>query len=37
MTNYARLSQKTKQFLALTGYTPEEFDALLPVFELHFC
>ena len=32
MSNYARLSQKSKQFLALTGCTLEEFDALLPVF-----
>ena len=36
MTNYARLSQKSKQFLALTGYTLEEFDALLPAFRNAF-
>jgi hypothetical protein len=32
MTNYARLSQKAKQFLELTGLTREEFDVLLPIF-----
>ena len=36
MSNYARLSQKSKQFLALTGCTLEEFDALLPVFRNAF-
>jgi hypothetical protein len=36
MTNYARLSQKAKPFHALTGYTREEFDALLPAFRNSF-
>ena len=36
MTNYARLSEKPKQFHALTGYTLEEFDALLPTFRNTF-
>lgn len=36
MTNYAKLSQKPKQFHALTGYTLEEFQALLPVFAICF-
>ena len=36
MSNYARLSQKSKQFLALTGCTLEEFNALLPVFRTAF-
>lgn len=36
MTNYARLSQKAKQFLALTGMTGEEFDVLLPIFRNAF-
>jgi len=36
MTNYARLSQKAKQFLALTGQTGEEFDVLLPMFRNAF-
>lgn len=36
MTNYARLSEKSKQFHALTGYTLEEFDALLPAFRNAF-
>lgn len=36
MANYARLSQKSKQFHALTGCTLEEFDALLPVFRNSF-
>ena len=36
MTNYARLSQKAKQFHALTGYTFEEFEALVPTFRNAF-
>jgi len=36
MTNYARFSQKSKQFQALTGYTLEEFQALLPAFRNSF-
>jgi hypothetical protein len=36
MTNYARLSEKPKHFHALTGYTLEEFDALLPTFRNTF-
>ncbi len=36
MTNYTRLSQKPKQFHALTGYTLEEFCTLLPAFAARF-
>ena len=36
MTNYARLSEKPKQFHALTGYKLEEFEALLPTFRNAF-
>jgi hypothetical protein len=36
MDNYARLSRKRKQFLALTGYTLVEFQALLPAFQTGF-
>ena len=36
MTNYARLSQKAKQFLALTGLTRKEYDVLLPMFQNAF-
>lgn len=36
MTNYARLSEKSQQFHALTGYTLEEFGALLPAFQNAF-
>jgi len=36
VTNYARLSKKSKQFHALTGNTLEEFDALLPAFRNAF-
>lgn len=32
MTDYSSLSAEPKQFLALTGYTVAEFDALLPAF-----
>ena len=36
MCNYAKLSEKKKQFHALTGYTLEEFHALLPAFQTSF-
>lgn len=36
MCNYAKLSKKRKQFHALTGYTLEEFHALLPYFQSSF-
>jgi len=36
MTNYTQLSRKPKQFHALTGYTLEEFAALLPAFVISF-
>lgn len=36
MPTYQELSQKPRQFLALTGYTVEEFDALVPYFEAAF-
>ena len=36
ITNYARLSQKAKQFLALTGLTRKEYDVLLPMFQNAF-
>ncbi|NEP84229.1 MAG: hypothetical protein F6K39_42620 [Okeania sp. SIO3B3] len=36
MLTYQELSQKPRQFLALTGYTVEEFDALGPYFEAEF-
>lgn len=36
MSHYARLSRKKKQFLALTGYNLEEFQALLPAFRSCF-
>ena len=36
MTNYSSLSAKPKQFHALTGYTLEEFAALLPAFSQCF-
>ena len=36
MSNYARLSRKQKYFHALTGYTHEEFHALLPAFRTSF-
>jgi hypothetical protein len=32
MDYYARFSRQAKQFLAMTGYTAEEFHALLPAF-----
>ena len=33
---YEKLSENPKQFLAMTGYTSEEFDSLLPYFEVRF-
>ena len=36
MTNYARLSERPRKFQALSGYTSEEFQALLPAFESVF-
>lgn len=36
MSNYARLSQKAKQFHSLTGYKLEEFQSLLPAFRQSF-
>lgn len=36
MCKYAKLSEKRKQFHALTGYTQEEFHALLPAFQSSF-
>lgn len=36
MTDYNSLSAEPKQFLALTGYTVAEFDALLPAFADRF-
>jgi len=34
--HYERLSQKPREFLAMTGYTLEEFHNLLPTFEEAF-
>lgn len=36
MANYNELSQNPSKFLALTGYTVEEFQALLPHFRAEF-
>lgn len=36
MLTYYELSQKPERFLALTGYTVAEFDALLPAFQAEF-
>jgi hypothetical protein len=36
MTSYTELSQDPVRFLALTGYTVEEFQALLPSFQARF-
>ncbi len=36
MIRYEALKDKPKQLLALTGFTPEEFTALLPMFSKHF-
>jgi hypothetical protein len=36
MSKYHKYRKKPKRFLALTGFTVEEFDALLPPFEKQF-
>ena len=36
MTRYETLKEKPKRFLSLTGYTVEEFSALLPSFSKRF-
>ena len=36
MTRYETLKHKPKRFLSLTGYTLEEFSALLPSFSKRF-
>ena len=36
MTSYSELSPHPSRFLALTGYTVEEFQALLPGFQAEF-
>ena len=36
MRRYQNLRQKPRNFLSLTGYTPQEFDALLPHFSKRF-
>ena len=36
MTSYKELSQYRRKFLAMTGYTVEEFEALLPSFRVQF-
>jgi len=36
MTIYSEVSQHARRFLALTGYTVEEFTALLPYFQAEF-
>ena len=36
MTRYETLKHKPKRFLSLTGYTLEEFSALLPYFSKRF-
>ena len=36
MTNYDNLKDKPNRFLSLTGYTLEEFLALLPYFSTVF-
>ena len=36
MTRYETLKTKPKRFLSLTGYTSEEFSALLPSFSKRF-
>ena len=36
MTNYQNLKTKPTKFLSLTGYTLEEFSALLPHFPRAF-
>ena len=36
MTRYEKVKNKPKRFLSLTGYTLEEFSALLPYFSKRF-
>jgi hypothetical protein len=36
MTSYKELSQYPRKFLAMTGYTVTEFEALLPTFQTQF-
>lgn len=36
MIRYKKLSQNPRKFLAMTGYTLEEFEALLPYFQAEF-
>lgn len=36
MIRYKKLSQNPRKFLAMTGYTVEEFEALLPYFGVEF-
>ncbi len=36
MVSYNKLSQNRRKFLAMTGYTVEEFQALLPHFQVQF-
>ena len=36
MTRYETLKNKPKRFLSLTGYTLEEFSALVPYFSKRF-
>jgi len=36
MISYQELSKDSGKFLSMTGYTVEEFQALLPHFQLEF-
>ena len=36
MSKYKEYANKTTEFLALTGYTPQEFEALLPYFAKNY-
>ncbi|MBE7550258.1 MAG: hypothetical protein HS126_04175 [Anaerolineales bacterium] len=36
MSQYQEYAEKPGEFLALTGYTRQEFDALLPHFRHHY-
>jgi hypothetical protein len=36
MTSYDELSKNSTKFLALTGYRVEEFQSLLPFFQVQF-
>lgn len=36
MSKYKEYAEKPTEFLALTGYTPQEFEALLPHFGQHY-